>query len=581
MKRTCFVMVCILLTGTLLFGGSAVFKAMESELSRAMESIEIEGMDAPYFLSLRMTTSRHSRVSAAMGSIYEDDAAVDRILQVMIRVGSPELDNSNFAEDRNTGGMVFGFARSELPLEDDPLVLRQAIWLAIDTAYKSSLEQLSKKRGYMEKHPQEEYPVDFLPAGEPQTFILEEKEDPFSHESLKNKVVQLSRVLRAHNDLTQGGVSITAESSRQEYLDSEGRRHSRPESYIEVNAWMETYTEDHYPVTNQVAWTVTRQEDLPKIEEMTEKITEAAEYLESIRGIKPAEEYNGPVILSGEAAARLFLDVLGKGVSRPRELLSSQEDSFWRIFAMMGGEEGGLARRFNRRVLPATFEVWDRPTLKEWEGHPLLGNMIVDDEGVAAKDIHVVEKGKLTALPMSRTATKKCAEINGHARGWPRQMPAGRVTTLLVEDTDALDEEEFLEEAKLLAEDMGLKEVLLVTRITSAAGIQDPGAFFAMIQSGQSSVLKAPAVAYLLDVTKGEKKPVWGLEFHNVTERVLRDIVASTEHRGLFQERSLFGEGRLPVSVVVPDVLLEEIMLTRSKLEKHRAPDLPMPEVSP
>ena len=68
-------------------------------------------------------------------------------------------------------------------------------------------------------------------------------------------------------------------------------------------------------------------------------------------------------------------------------------------------------------MLADSFSASDTPSLKEFDGRPVAGAYIVDDEGVRPKDVTLVEKGRLVTLLTSRTPQKNLLQSNGHGRG--------------------------------------------------------------------------------------------------------------------------------------------------------------------
>ena len=57
-----------------------------------------------------------------------------------------------------------------------------------------------------------------------------------------------------------------------------------------------------------------------------------------------------------------------------------------------------------------------RRRCKQFDGRPVAGAYVVDDEGVPAKDVTLVEKGRLVTLLTSRTPQKNLLQSNGHGR---------------------------------------------------------------------------------------------------------------------------------------------------------------------
>jgi hypothetical protein len=290
--------------------------------------------------------------------------------------------------------------------------------------------------------------------------------------------------------------------------------------------------------------------------------------LKSLLTQKPLEEYTGPVVFMGPAAGKLFLDLLGKGVTRAREPLSA-----------LGGNpsqyNGFLAKRFGLKILPKSYEVWDKPNEKEFNSKVLVGSIAVDDEGVKSKDIALIKNGKLVGLPMRRTATKKFSEVNGHARGSINSTPNSAITNLFIEDKNGVSQDAFMNAIKETAADQGVDQVLMVSSLKDETNASDSDEFLSMFGSGSRTRLSNPAQMVLYNIKTGEKKPVWGLEFSNVDEKNLKNIIASSKDQTLYQSLAYTS----PVSIIAPDILIEEITLEKTKLEKLRTPALPMPDL--
>ncbi|MEW6367886.1 MAG: metallopeptidase TldD-related protein [Acidobacteriota bacterium] len=554
-----------------------VLDAMKLEVQRAMSRLRIEGLDAPYFVSLRMDDSAIQRFSTAFGSAISEDRWRLRQAQAIVRVGSPALDQTNFAVEPDYSEL--DFIGVNIPLGDDEKSLRQAFWLAIDRAYTSALGQLSKKKGYLEKHPQENYPADFLPPAEKTSLILPAA-PAVQIEPYEEYVRKLSEALRQQSFLTEGQVNLQIVDRSQYYVDSEENQHLRPEQLVTLTIRLAVFTNDWYPMRQQLSWVRRLPNELPSPDAALAEVRKKVGYVQACRAAEPVEEYVGPVVFSGQAACRLFLDILGRGLGTAREPLSDREGMYSR---RSEGERGFLAKRFGQRILPPSFDVWDRPSLKEF-GHVLLaGYLPVDDEGARSLDVQLVNQGRLVALPMRRTATKKYAEPNGHARGsvysFPESDVDSAVTNLLIEDKQGLPAGAFLDRAVEVAEAQGKEELLVLTALRDFPGTDwyDARSYFGDEQASRR-LISEPGEAYLLDVKTRERRPVWGLTFSDADERVLSDIVAATRETTLGQWLSPDGlSNDVPVSIVAPDVLIEEMPLERFNMQRLRAPSLDMP----
>ena len=93
----------------------------------------------------RSAKHTETQLSASYGALTDPgpsgpNAGRRRSLDVAVRVGSPQLDNTHKLRGEWSWG---GFGRSaSLPIEDDPEALRVAVWRATDGAYKAAVRQL-------------------------------------------------------------------------------------------------------------------------------------------------------------------------------------------------------------------------------------------------------------------------------------------------------------------------------------------------------------------------------------------------------------------------------------------------------
>ena len=82
--------------------------------------------------------------NATLGGLMDLTANNFRAPTVRVRVGDYKFDNTNWT---GAGARGPGYDLRNFPLEDDnPLVLRQYLWLATDSAYKGSLQSIARKR---------------------------------------------------------------------------------------------------------------------------------------------------------------------------------------------------------------------------------------------------------------------------------------------------------------------------------------------------------------------------------------------------------------------------------------------------
>ena len=122
------------------------------------------------------------------------------------------------------------------------------------------------------------------------------------------------------------------------------------------------------------------------------------------------------MLIEGQASAELLRQTLA-----PLMLARRAPDAENPRFAQGQGQATPFLTRIGLRVLSDSFSVSDTPSLKQYDGRPVAGAYVVDDEAVPAKDVTLVEKGRLVTLLTSRTPQKNLLQSNGHGRSWQRR----------------------------------------------------------------------------------------------------------------------------------------------------------------
>ena len=555
-----------------------LLRAMEHELARSLDTLQLEELEKPYFVEYAVVDTLSTVFEATFGAGVRRDQSRMRSVRVDVRVGSHELDNSEFLGMRSFMSMS-AFPRN-LVQEDDYLALRHDLWLATDAAYKAALEQLAQKQAFVQNRVQEEQVPDFS-AEAPTVLIEPATEGAFDESTWQETVRTLSNVFREHPAIDESSVTLRVESSTKYLVNSDGSMVRQPASLVVLYARAATQASDGMRLKHFVPFYAHAIEDLPPEAEMEVAVRRMAEELTTLAAAPVLDDYIGPVLVSGQASAELFAQVLAPHLSGHRPpLLENQA-----MAAMMPSSE--FANRLNRRVLPPSFNVVDDPTQETFADESLMGSYAVDDQGVLAQTVTLIEDGVLRTFLMSRRPREDIPQSNGHGRAGGFGPTTAQPGNLFVRADEELSPEELKDELIAMAEDEGFEYGLLVS-VLDDPGITgtDPSSLsniFLMMQQGQSqSTLTSPILAYRVYVEDGREELVRGLGFSAVSVRSLRDIVASgsdyyvgnrmgTSGGGLFGNVSRFmppgldgpGSQGIPAAVVAPSVLFEELEIKR------------------
>jgi TldD protein len=521
-----------------------VLRALVDEVARA-KTLKMESLAAPYFVAAYSNDTDSFNVSASFGALLSRGGDSRRTLNVTVRVGTPDLDNTDFMGDR---GDRFFFG--ETPAEPNYDALRQSLWLRFDSSYKGAVEALARKRAYLETNDVKDRPADFAPAPVV-TVLLPREKLTVDKERWTKLVKRASAVFRDHTQVYGGTAAFHASVSHQCFASTDPAQHRFPEQQAEVSVNASTQAPDGMELRARWSAEGRTEADLPKDDEIVQAAREVATRLEALaKAPVLSEDYTGPVLFTGRAAALFFLETVGEPLSQPRESLGESR-------------QGRLVDRLGKHIGTAQLTVRDDPTQKTWHGKPLLGYFPVDDDGVKPQPITLVEKGVLKTYYMSRVPTQRVKDSNGHARAGQ-----GSVGNLFVESAQSSSRDALKQKLIQLAKEDDQDYGLLVEDFEEG---QEGRFFFGGGGAGNIS-LPTPVAVYRV-YQDGHQELARGASFKPVSFRVLKDVVAMGNDATLVnaQQRGQH------VSVVAPSVLVKELEVKKPKDEFEKPPLTPRP----
>lgn len=572
-----FLLMCTLGVVT---GGQAVkepedllLKAMQDELARSAAQLRLPDLEKPYYIEYAVVDDETFHAEAAFGAVVGSNRDRSRLLRVDVRVGSYDLDSSEFIGSRSLFSLATEVPR-QLVQDDDEAALRHDLWLAADAAYKRALEQLAQKRAYIQNKVQPEQIPDFS-REQPTTIIAARQSLAVDQAKWREVVRRLSAIFREFPAIQDSSVKLRAQVAHKYFVNSEGSVARQPSALVSLIARAATQAPDGMPLKHFVPFYGTSLDQLPSEPEMAAAIRRMAEELTALASAPVLEKYIGPVLVTGQASSELFAQVLAPQLSGQRPPMSDQD----MLVAMMPKSE--LADRLNRPVLPAFLTVVDDSTQTTHHRQALIGAYRVDDQGVPARSVTLIEGGVLKTLLMSRRPRKEITQSNGHGRAMAYGSPGAQIGNLFVQTTSGKSFAELKQELINLCRAQRLSHGVVIKMLDdpSITG-RDFSLSSLMMGFGQTrEPLTAPILAYKVSVEDGREELVRGIRVSELSVRTLKDIVAAgadayVNHRlvtsgggisGLaFAFAPSFAEltaAGIPTTVVAPSVLVEELEL--------------------
>ena len=185
------------------------------------------------------------------------------------------------------------------------------------------------------------------------------------------------------------------------------------------------------------------------------------------------------------------------------------------------------------------------PRESTFAGKSLLGAYTVDDEGVPAEAVPIVERGKLTNYLTSRTPIRDFPTSNGHGRAAPAQSAHAQAGVMIFKANHPLTPAEM--QGRLVA--MAHEQDRDVYAVETLGGEMHPRLLFRVHADGSRQLVR-------------------GAVFDELDTRSLRsEIVAAGDDE--YVQNTL---GAIPITIVAPSVLFGDIGLKRATEEQQKLP---------
>jgi predicted Zn-dependent protease len=498
-----------------------VLKALQDELQRSISKLVIQGQAKPYFIEYEVMDAQSFTATAAFGGLLYAQRNHGRALTVDVRVGSYEFDNE-----------PMGYPMS-VAIEDDYNALRHELWLATDAAYRGAVEQIARKRAFLKNRIDEEKIPDFSQE-DPTVLLLAKQTLNFDQKQWETMVRDLSALFRQFPIIKDSRVTLQAQLVHRYLVNSEGTRIRRPMLMISLEANAIAQTADGMWVNLGTPFHATSPEQLPSHADMKKAIQQMAEQLTKLQAAPVLNEnYLGPVLFAGAASAELF-----------SQLLAPEFCSYRPPVGMQGEDRSELANRLNRRVLPFHVSVYDDPTQEKFGDKALLGSYKVDDQGVAARKISLVEQGVLKNLLLSRRPRKNMLRSNGHGRSGLNGGAATEIGNLFIQSSDGKSYDQLKQELLKMCKALEMPYGIII----KGGGLNDP------------------SLTYKVYVEDGREELIRGVSIGELTVKQLKAQIIAVGNDSYVLNRAGgggYGGSGVSASVIAPSVLLEELELKK------------------
>jgi predicted Zn-dependent protease len=567
--------------------------AMHDEMERARTRLQLPGVDKPFYIEYRLLDMDVRAVTSSFGALIATSTTRNRFMSVDVRVGDYHLDSSNFVSEDGFQGFLG--TTGEVGIDHDYNSLRQDLWLSTDQAYKQAVTQMSLKQSFLRsltKPPE----IDDFSQAIPIVKIDPRVEPDWTARNWEEESRQSSAALRNFPQLNATRVNYYLVYFTYYLMNSEGTIIRSSRNLAAIEAAVDTTAGDGMALHDFYAVYVAKPGDLPDPATVGKSLAHAATELMTMRQSPIVSDFTGPVLFQGAASGAMLAQALAPSLSGARPPLSTMP-AFDEMMQRMGGRSE-WSGRVGTRVLPAGMSLIDDPTLKEFNGQPLLGNYEIDDEGVKGQRVEIVENGTLKNLLMSRRPGPEFMASNGHARSALLSDTRPLSSNLLLQGNGGLNADDlkkkFLEACRDDGHEWCLEIRSMDNPAISSIRQEDFSEFIGAIAGGVASGERIPLAMYRVYVADGHEEIVRGGHIEGLQLRSLRNIPAFGDDETVFPYMQnpqggfagtalgAFGsaQGGIPSTVVAPSLVLDEVEVRGFHGEPRRLPLVDAPPLT-
>jgi TldD protein len=542
---------------------TAIGRALDEEIKRAMQVLTAKGDPDPYFLSYQVHELKTAEMAASLGALQYSSGDKQRLLDIEVRVGDYGFDSTHQIRGQRGGGageqQMSRPGSVLMPIDDDVDALKSVIWLETDRRYKAAVERLINVKANQAARVAEEDQSGDLSREKTEKSVANLRDAAVNTADWEKKVKTYSAMFKGNPELLDGQAGFTASINNQYFVNSEGTSVRHGTVQFRLYLVGRTRADDGMDFTRFESFDAHTVEGLPSEATVKQTVDKMVKDLKALRTAPVVDPYTGPAILSGKASGVFFHEIFGHRIEGQRNKNESEGQTF--------------AKQVNQSILPAFISIVDDPTSQKSGTIDLNGHYTYDDEGVKSRPVTVVENGILRNFLLSRSPVAGFEESNGHGRKQPGYKAVGRQGNLMIKTTPGPNtvpmarlREMLIEEAKKQGKPFGL----LFDDISG-------GYTFTGRESPQSFQV-TPIMVYRIYVDGRPDELVRGADLIGTPLTSFSKIVAASDKVDVFNGFCGAESGYVPVSAVSPAILTTQIEVQKKAKSSERMPLLPAPD---
>ena len=531
---------------------SPLLAALKAEMDRSLKAYSAQDPPA-YYIGYTVTDTQRVDVSGSNGALLNSSEARNRWLEVAVRAGSYQLDDTHKVGERQ--------AQSEnpivaIPVDNDPEMLRRAAWLETDKQYRAAEEALIKiKTGKEVKVETAEGKAPDFSREQPHVSIGPQVSINVDRTPWEAKVRAYTKAFRDSPVIINSIVTFSAQAQNVLQVTSEGTQLQFGQIRYRLELFVQGKAPDGMDIDRYYNFDWVDPRETPDDKAVYGAESTMRKELEGLVKAPIVDPTVGPALLTGRAAAVFFHEVFGHRAEGHRQKDVNEGQTF--------------SKKVGEQILPPFLSITDDTTMRKLGGQDLLGYYQFDDEGVPAQRVTLVDHGVLKSFEMSRSPLVGFPNSNGHGRRQLGATPVSRQGNLIVQSSKTVSNADlrakFIELIKAQHKPYGLL-------------IDDIAGGFTFTGRGQPQAFQVqPLVVYEVFPDGRPDELVRGVDIVGTPLAALTKIVATGDTPEVFNGYCGAESGSVPVAAASPAILISEMEVQKKETSTDRPPILPPP----
>lgn len=388
------------------------FEAMNDDIQQALATVG-KGYDKAYYVSHLITDAKQCRVESSMGSTVAMWIRPVRDVATRVLVGDPSFNNDNVE------GEGLDLSSFSLPLNNNYNHIRRVLRAQTDGAYKTAVRQFAEKEQACLLMGDSLKRILQPNSGSVQTksITLRSMYSPMEPIRLENLANAISSAFEKQTFLTGSRVVVDAFQGSVYFCASDGVRYEQPVNLLRIRLEAQARAADGTLLQDSREHLCRDLSGLGDIATLQALAAQMAEELHTWAAAPVwSGDYNGPVLLEGEAVAEMAAYTL---VEACPNLMAAQPAL--QVRASADGPRvvrvTSLQNQIDRQLFSRAMDLETLDKQETYNGIPLVGSGVIDADGVPFEDrVEIVRRGELISLLGGRASANNGNDAQGHRR---------------------------------------------------------------------------------------------------------------------------------------------------------------------